>query len=279
MAVRMADLLRGSLDALRYEPTAKRIRIALAGEPLVDTRHALLVWEPRRILPTYAVPVSELAGQLVPAGAESGDDDADRPGDDRAVLDPTIPFGTHSCPGTEFDVIAGEETAPAAAFRPEDPDLADHAVLDFGAFEWQEDDEPIVSHPHDPYHRIDILTSSRHVRIESDGRLLAESTRPLLLFETNLPVRYYFARDDVVADLVDSDTVSYCAYKGRASYFSVPDGANDVAWTYRDPLPDGERIRDRICFFDERVDVTVDGVPQDRPATQWSQNRRLRSRS
>lgn len=270
MAVRMADLLRANLGALRYEPTAKRIRVALAGEPVVDTCHALLVWEPRRILPTYAVPIAALARQLVPAGAESGDDDADRPGHDRAVLDPTVPFGTHSCPGTEFDVIAGEETAPAAAFQPEDPDLADYAVLDFAAFEWQEEDEPIVSHPHDPYHRIDILTSSRHVRVEFDGRLIAESTRPLLLFETNLPVRYYLPREDVIAELDDSDTISYCAYKGRASYFSVPDGPTDIAWTYRDPLPDGERVRDRICFFDERVDVTVDGVRQDRPATQWS---------
>ncbi|KUI21489.1 hypothetical protein AU193_03625 [Mycobacterium sp. GA-1285] len=270
MALRMADLLRGSLDALRYEPTPKRIRVALAGEPLVDTCDAVLVWEPRRILPTYAVPVADLVGQLVPAGAESGDDDMDRPGADRSVLDPTVSFGTHSCPGAEFDVVAGEETAPAAAFQPEDPDLAGYAVLDFGAFEWREEDEPIVSHPHDPYHRIDILAGSRHVRIESDGRLLAESTRPLLLFETHLPVRYYLPRDDVVADLVDSDTVSYCAYKGRASYFSVPDGKRDVAWTYHDPLPDGERVRDRICFFDERVDVTVDGVRRDRPLTQWS---------
>nr|WP_090277042.1 DUF427 domain-containing protein [Mycolicibacterium komanii]CRL70924.1 acyl-CoA thioesterase [Mycolicibacterium komanii] len=270
MAVRMADLLRGSLDALRYEPTAKRIRVALAGEPVADTCHALLVWEPRRILPMYAVPITAISGQLMPAGAESGDDDADRPGQDRTVLDPTVPFGTHSCPGAEFDVIAGEETAPAAAFQPEDPDLAGYAVLDFGAFEWREEDEPIVSHPHDPYHRIDILNSSRHLRIESGGRLLAESTRPLLLFETNLPVRYYLPREDVVADLDDSDTISYCAYKGRASYFSVPDGPSDVAWTYRDPLPDGERVRDHICFFDERVDVTVDGLRQERPSTQWS---------
>lgn len=270
MAVRMADLLRGSPDVLRYEPTPKRIRVSLAGEPLVDTCAARLVWEPRRIVPTYAVPAADLTERLVPAGAESGDDDADRPGDDRAVLDPTVPFGTHSCAGAEFDVIAGEETAPAAAFRPDDPDLADYVVLDFSAFEWQEEDEPIVSHPHDPFHRIDILASGRHVRIESDGRLLAESNRPLLLFETHLPVRYYLPREDIVADLADSDTVSYCAYKGRAAYFSVPDGPRDVAWTYRDPLPDGKRVRDRICFFDERVDVTVDGVRRKRPATQWS---------
>ena len=185
------------------------------------------------------------------------------------MLDPTVPFDTHSCAGAEFDVIAGEETAPAAAFRPDDPDLADYMVLEFGAFEWLEEDEPIVSHPHDPFKRIDVLSSSRHVRIESDGRRLAESKRPLMLFETHLPVRFYLPREDVV-DLADSDTVSYCAYKGRASYFSVPDGPRDVAWTYRDPLPDGERVRDRICFFDERVDVTVDGVRRDRPATQWS---------
>jgi uncharacterized protein (DUF427 family) len=270
MAVKMMDLLRGTLDALRYEPSPKRIRVCRSGELVAATEDALLVWEPRRVVPTYAVPLAAISGHLVPAGAESGDDDTDRAGFDRAVLDPTVPFGAHTCTGTEFDVIAGEDTAPAAAFRPDDPDLSDYVILSFDAFEWREEDEPIVSHPHDPFSRIDIRASSRHVRIESGGRLIAESSRPKLLFETLLPVRFYLPREDVVVELQHSDTVTYCAYKGRASYFSVPDGPRDVAWTYHEPLLDAAPVRDRICFFDERLDVTVDGVRRDRPVTPWS---------
>jgi uncharacterized protein (DUF427 family) len=92
----------------------------------------------------------------------------------------------------------------------------------------------------------------------------------MLLFETLLPVRFYLPPADVVADLERSDTVSYCAYKGRASYYSVPDGPADVAWTYHRPLHDAEPVRDRIAFFDERVDVVVDGERRERPVTQWS---------
>jgi uncharacterized protein (DUF427 family) len=274
MGVRMMDLLSANLGALRYEPTAKRIRVFLGGEPVADTRDARLVWEPRRVVPTYAVPVASLSGQLVPAGAETGADEdvgVRLPAiSSRPVLDPTVPFDAHSCAGTAFDLIAGEETGAAAAFRPDDPDLADYVILEFNAFEWREEDEPIVSHPHDPFSRIDVLRSSRHIRVESNGRVLAESSRPMLLFETLLPVRFYLPREDVVVRLDHSDTVSYCAYKGRASYYSVPDGPRDVAWTYHEPLQDAEPVRDRICFFDERVDVIVDGERRDRPITPWS---------
>jgi uncharacterized protein (DUF427 family) len=274
MGVRMMELLTGKLNALRYEPTAKRIRANLGGEPVIDTKDARLVWEPRRVVPTYAVPAAALTGQLLPAGAESGDDDdaGFRLPDisSRPVLDPSVPFAVHTCPGTAFDVIAGDETAGRAAFRPDDGDLDDYVVLDFDAFEWREEDEQIVSHPHDPFGRIDVLRSSRHVRIEHDGTLLAESSRPMLLFETLLPVRFYLPREDVAVELDPSDTVSYCAYKGRASYFSVPDGPRDVAWTYLDPLHDAEQVRDRICFFDERVDVIVDGERRARPVTPWT---------
>lgn len=274
MAIRMMDLLSGNLDTLRYERTGKRVRACVGGEPVADTCEALLVWEPRRVVPTYAVPRNALTAQLVPAGAESGADEdvgVRLPAiSSRPVLDPSVPFGAHSCSGTAYDVIAGEETGAAAAFRPDDPDLADYVVLEFAAFEWREEDEPVVSHPHDPFSRIDVLRSSRHVRVELDGRPLAESRQPMMLFETLLPVRFYLPRDDVRARLEPSDTATYCAYKGRASYYSLPDGPRDVAWTYHEPLHDAEPVRDRICFFDERVDIFVDGTRRDRPTTPWS---------
>lgn len=265
MGVRMMDLLTGSLDALRWEPTTKRIQVRLAGERVADTCEARLVWEPRRVVPTYAVPIATLSAQLIPAGAESGDDEG------RPLLDPSVPFQAHTTAGTAFDVVAGEETGGAAAFQPDDPDLSDYVILEFDAFEWREEDEQIVSHPHDPFGRIDVLRSSRHIRIESGGRLLAESSRPMLLFETLLPMRFYLPREDVVVRLEHSDTVTYCAYKGRATYYSVPDGPRDVAWTYHEPLHDAELVRDRVCFFDEHVDVIVDGQRRDRPVTPWSE--------
>ena len=274
MGVRMMDLLGGSLETLRYEPTAKRIRVSLGGEPVADTCEARLVWEPRRVVPTYAVPRASLRAQLVPAGAESGADEdvgVRLPAiSSRPILDPTVPFDAHSCSGTAYDVIAGEDTGAAAAFQPDDPDLSDYVILEFNAFEWREEDVPIVSHPHDPFTRIDVLRSSRQVRVESDGRVLAESSRPMLLFETLLPVRFYLPREDVAVRLEPSDTATYCAYKGRASYFSVPEGPRDVAWTYHEPLHDAEPVRDRICFFDERLDMIVDGKRRDRPVTPWS---------
>jgi uncharacterized protein (DUF427 family) len=274
MGVRMMDLLSGNLDTLRYEPTAKRVRAAVGGEPVADTCDARLIWEPRRVVPTYAVPITALTAQLVPAGAESGADEnvgARLPAiSSRPILDPTVPFSAHSCAGTAFDVIAGQETRAAAAFLPDDPDLGGYVILDFAAFEWLDEDEPVVSHPHDPFSRIEVLRSSRHVRVELDGRLLAESSRPMLLFETLLPVRFYLPREDLAVPLEPSETSTYCAYKGRASYFSVPDGPRDVAWTYREPLHDAEPVRDRVCFFDEHLDVIVDGKRRDRPITPWT---------
>ena len=263
MGTRMRDLLGGALGSLRYEPTEKRLRMYLDGELVADTVDGLLVWEPRRVVPTYAIPEADFAAQLASAGRV--DDVSDLP-----VLVPTNPFAAHSCTGEMFDVIVGGRRCPSAAFRPDDPDLAGYLSVDFSAFDWREEDEPIVSHPHDPFKRIDILASSRHVRIEADGRLLAESSRPLLLFETALPTRFYLPPDDVAVDLRPSDTVSDCAYKGRASYFSVPDGPADIAWTYLDPLREAQPIRDHIAFFNERVDVIVDGQPRPRPVTPFS---------
>jgi uncharacterized protein (DUF427 family) len=252
MATKMRDLLGGALPSLRYEPTEKRLRVSLNGQPVADTINGLLVWEPRRVVPTYAVPERDISARLESAGRV--EDLADLP-----VLVPTNPFTAHSCTGEMFDVVVGAERRPSAAFRPDDPDLTGYVTFDFSAFDWRDEDEPLVAHPHDPFKRIDILASSRHIRVESDGRLLAESSRTLLLFETFLPVRVYLPPADIVVDLEPTDTVSYCAYKGKASYFSVPDGPADVAWTYHQPLREAEPVTDRIAFFNERVDIIVDG--------------------
>ena len=105
--------------------------------------------------------------------------------DSTRVLHPGIPFPAHSTAGEQLDVRAAATTLSAAAFRPADPDLAGYVVLDFKAFDsWYEEDEAVFSHPRDPFSRVDTRRSSRSIRIELDGVLLAESTRPTLLFET-----------------------------------------------------------------------------------------------
>jgi uncharacterized protein (DUF427 family) len=278
MSLRVRESLLSGLGGLRHEPTAKRIRAELDGATVVDTTNAVLLWEPRRVVPSYAVPAEDLHARLTPAEPTAVEaDDVGKPMPDvsrRPVLDPSIPFGVHAADGQPLDVQGDDRTRPAAAFRLADPDLAGYVVLDFDAFDtWYEEDEITVSHPGDPFHRIDVLTSSRPVRLELDGALIAESTRPVMLFETTLPTRYYLPREDVRAELVPSATRTRCAYKGEASYFSVTlDGraVPDLAWSYPTPLHEAGNVRDLVAFFDEKIDVDLAGGPRARPVAPWS---------
>ena len=135
--------------------------------------------------------------------------------------------------------------------------------------EWFEEDHRQVGHPPDPYKRIDVRPSSRLVRVSLGGQVVAESRRAKALFETGLPVRWYIPREDVLAELEPSDHRTVCAYKGFPVHFDVA-GEDAVAWTYPDPLHDGLPVKDLIAFYDERVDIEVDGELQERPATQWA---------
>jgi uncharacterized protein (DUF427 family) len=205
------DVLMGALPRLRHEPTAKRVRAVLGGTTVVDTRRALLVWEPRRLVASWAVPEEDLAGSV---------------------------------------------------------------VLDFAAFdEWWEEDARNVAHPRDPFHRIDVLPSSRSVRLEFDGTVLASSDRPTLLFETMLPTRFYLRPEEVAVPLHPSTTTSTCAYKGQATYSSAVVGGaelRDIAWSYEAPLPEAAAVTGLVAFFDERIDVVLDGERRRRPVTPWS---------
>lgn len=275
MALRVGDHLAASLTGLRYEPIARRVR-AWSGETLLlDSTHALLVWEPGRIVPQYAVPVDDVRTHLTPDPGFSGRREGPGPvpaGPGGAEwLTPETGFGVHTCPGAVLTLsTGGAEPLRGAGFRPEDPELAGHVVVDFTAPDrWAEEDEDVVGHPRDPFHRVDARRSSRHVVVRDGEQVLADSRRPTLVFETNLPVRCYLPREDVVADLRPSDTVSTCAYKGRAAYLSSAD-RDDVAWTYPAPLPDAAQLTDLVAFFDERLDVEVDGVVAERRRTPWS---------
>jgi uncharacterized protein (DUF427 family) len=218
MSTRLGEVLARERDGLRYEPTEKRIRAMRGDEAVIDTRRALIVWPPGRVVPTYAVPREDIRGAV--AGADG----------------------------------------PLDGF----------VTVEFGTLDaWFEEDERNIGHPKDPFHRIDILHGSRHVQVEHAGAVLAESTRPYLLFETGLPIRYYLPPEDVdTAALARTDTRSTCAYKGHASYWAH-DG-QDIAWFYPEPEREAAEIQDRIAFFNEHVDITVDGQRLERPRTPWS---------
>lgn len=139
---------------------------------------------------------------------------------------------------------------------------------------WYEEEEQIFGHARDPYHRIDVLESSRHVRISVNGELVAEARRPLILFETALPPRYYLDPVDVRSDLlVPHEKRTRCAYKGVATHWSAQAGdalEEALVWSYPKPTSEVERIAGRLAFYNERVDLEVDGKRDERPQTQWS---------
>lgn len=253
MAVDLMNSVFDVLHELRHAPCEKRIRASRGGQVVADTTSAMLVWEPHRILAQYAVPQDDLRVTLVPTAPAEQPDELPR------VL-VTGHFGWHTIPGTPLALAEGEEQV---AFRPEDPVLGGRVVLDFGAFDWTEETEPVMGHPHDPFQRIDCLRSDRHVVVRLGGTVLAESRRPVALFETHLPTRWYLPREDVRRDLMrGSATHTVCAYKGVASYLSADvEGGEDIAWYYPDPLHDGEPVRGLVSFWSERCEVTVDGQP------------------
>jgi uncharacterized protein (DUF427 family) len=242
---------------IRVEHSRKRVRILLAGELVADTVKPLLVWEVP-YYPTYYVPASDVSAKLIPAG--DGDDPR---------LGPAEVFTVQ---------VPGGATADRAARRyPASPARQLHDAIRFewdAMTEWLEEDEPVYTHPRDPHTRVDILASSRHIRVEIDGVTVADSRSPRILFETGLPPRFYLPLSDIRTDLLrPSEAHSHCPYKGTASYWSVDTGKGlhqDVVWIYRTPLPESQKITGLAAFYDEKVDVFIDGEPQRQPQTKWS---------
>jgi uncharacterized protein (DUF427 family) len=243
---------------VRIETGAKRVRAYLGGELVADTTRPRLVWEVP-YYPAYYVPADDVRGELLEP--DGGVAHSPSRGDART-----------------FTARAGGKEAPGAALRYEDSpieELRDLIRFDWDAMDaWFEEDEEVFTHPRDPYTRVDVLPSSRHVRVELDGVTIAESTSPRLLFETGLPVRYYLPKPHVRMDLLKpTDTVSHCPYKGQAEWWSVrvSDTVHeDLAWSYRTPLPESQKIAGLIAFYNEKLDIYVDGARQERPTTKFS---------
>ena len=138
---------------------------------------------------------------------------------------------------------------------------------------WLEEDEEIFVHPRDPYHRVDVVSTDRHIRVSLDGEVLAETDAALALFESNLPPRWYIPREDVSAELEPTDTVDALPLQGDRQLLLGPrrdgEAVKDLIWYYDDPLAEVGRIAGLLCFFNERVDVELDGEPEGRPETTW----------
>jgi uncharacterized protein (DUF427 family) len=249
----MAEKTRG----IKIEQGAKRVRVYLAGELVADTKTPFLVWEWPHY-PTYYLPTDDVLAELVPAGRTE-----------------------HSPSRGEGQVyhvkVAGADADGGALCYLGSPieALRDLVRLDWNSMtEWFEEDEPVYVHPRDPYTRVDILASSRHVQVEVDGVTVADSRQPRILFETGLPPRYYLPLTDVRMDLLrPTDTQTRCPYKGTASYWSVDTGQavhTDVVWIYRTPLPESQKVAGLACFYNEKVDIVLDGERQERPRTPFS---------
>ncbi len=255
---------------IRVERGPKRVRAYLNGEIVADTYAPLLVWEVP-YYPAYYIPKSDIQAEIIPSG------DSEHQG----KLGEAEILHLKTGAGLAERVAHGYGNSPVAEIR-------DAIRLSWPAMsEWLEEDEPVYTHPRDPYKRVDILASSRLVRVEIDGVTVAESGQPRILFETGLPPRYYLPLSALRMELLrTSDTSTHCPYKGTASYWSVDTGTRvhsaacglpssgrtagvclhkDVVWIYRSPLPESQKVAGLACFYNERVDLVIDGEPAPGP--------------
>ena len=243
---------------MRVEPATKRIRIMLGGQVVADTTDAAYVWE-NPSYPQYYLPLRD----VTPGALKETATTSHSPSRGTAV---------------HFSVHGGDRVAQDAAWCYRDSPfeaLRDRIRFEWGAMDaWFEEDEEVFVHPRSPYTRVDILRASRPVRIEVDGVVVAETTHPTFLFETGLPRRTYIPKLDVRMDLLDpTPSATMCPYKGTARYWSVRTGSTvhrDLAWSYDAPFRESAPIAGLVAFYDEKVDVFVDGERQARPRTHFS---------
>lgn len=249
---------------VRTEQSDKWVRAFVGDVAVVDSRSPVLFWEEHFPVPGYAFPTRDVRMDLLRTAA------ADPPREPFFFL-PKGPVGQW------FDLAVGGRLIPHAAWTRDDPALAGTVIVSWqpGLLDrWLEEDEEVAAHPRDPHKRVEAIASSRRVQVAVDGVTVADSSRPVLLFETDLPTRYYLPAEDVAVDLLaTADNRSHCPYKGVADrYWDFPGdpGVRGVAWSYREPYAAVSRIADRIAFYNELVDITVDGVAQPRPVSVFS---------
>lgn len=242
-------------EGVHIELSPRRVRTYFGGKLIADTKRALLVYETRRP-PAYWFPVEDVRMEYL-----EPKDTADRSSLrwQIRVKDRVVDNVARAYSNPTQDRIA----------------LEGHLTFYWDKMDaWFEEDEEVFVHPRDPYTRVDTVHSSRHVQVQVGGAVLADTRRPILLFETGLPTRYYIPKQDVRMDLLEpTDSVTRCPYKGVARYWSGPIGDSmikDVVWSYPAPIPECPKIENLLAFYNERVDIYVDGVLLDRPLTPFS---------
>ncbi len=237
------------------EPVPRRIRAMLAGRMVVDTNKALYVWE-WPYYPQYYIPIGDVEPTV--------------------LVDEKHTEHLHRGNAQLLGLRVGEVARPKSArlYAKDATDgVAGTVRFDWDALDaWFEEEEEVFVHPRNPYVRVDALRSTRNVRIELDGTVLAASSSPVMVFETGLPTRYYFNRTEVDFDhLVPSNTVTSCPYKGQTSgYWTARTGDAthpDLAWAYDFPTRQLLPIAGMIAFYNEKVDTIVDGEHLARPVT------------
>jgi uncharacterized protein (DUF427 family) len=226
-----------------WEESPRWVRARAAGETVADSKHPLLAWEEGKVVPFYLFPRGAVRTDLLT------EDGADGP--------------------RRYFNLGGRERA--AWSYPDADGIADHVAFDWSAMDaWFEEEQEVFVHARDPHKRVDVLESSRHVVVSIDGQVVADTHHPRLLFETGLPTRYYIPPEDVRMDLLrPSEKHTRCPYKGEASYWST-ETEDDVVWFYPEPIPEQPKLKGLLAFFNERVDIEVDGERVERPQTQWS---------
>lgn len=238
---------------LRIEQGHKRIRTYLGGELVADTTNPTLVWE-KPYYPVYYFPEEDVRTELLSATETTR----------RSPSRGTMRF--HTVKGGASEAVDGAYSYEQTEIE----ELRDRYAFVWDAMDaWFEEDEEVFVHARDPYTRVDTLRSSRHVEVVIDGVKVADSNHPTLLFETGLPTRYYLPKVDVRMDLLTpTDLQTHCPYKGTAQYWAVHAGDEtfeNYAWGYRFPAQEASKIAGLVAFYDEKVDVYVDGKLQERP--------------
>src|SRR5713101_6540604 len=237
-------------EGVHVELSPRRVRTYFDHQLLADSQ---------RVPPVYWFPIGDVRMDLL------------------AIKEPAVSSGS---PTVHWRSNTGGRIADNLAWSYANPtgDLAaleGHIAFYWNAADaWFEEDEQVYVHPRDPYTRVDTVHSSRKVRVEVDGQMIAESTRPVVLYETGLPTRYYIPKLDVRMDLLEpTNTVTHCPYKGDASYWTLRVGAKthvDFVWSYPRPIPEIPKIENLLCFYNEKVELYVDGVLQERPVSPFS---------
>ena len=241
------DVSSAPKHRIYFHDYPRRLRAVIGDRVVLDTTGAKLLHE-TGALPVPYVPLADFDDELL----------------ERSDHTTHCPFKGDA---SYWHVRAGDVVVENAVWAYEDP-LAEAEWLDgFGALYWHKagawfvEEEYVFGSLRDPFHRVDVLESSRPVTVRVDGRVVAQCDQPKLLFETGLPGRAYIPRSDVVPGVLgDSDKRAVCPYKGQSRYLSVA-GVDDAAWTYDAPLPEAIRVEGHVCFDDERVDVEL-GPPR-----------------